>query len=75
MTLIPGFTTIIYDKPIGQKQFRFPRSKKKRIRIKWQKRPSNYKPIFLEQALVDQRNKTITCTSRMAEKLRRTQSL
>ena len=71
MTPPLGFKIIIHDSPIGQKQFRFPRSKKQRIRIKWQKRPSSYKPTFLEQPLVNKISKSIICTSRMAEELRR----
>lgn len=70
MTLLPGFKIIIYDQPIEQKQLRFPRSKKRRIRAKWRKRPRNWTPIFLEQPLVNHIGKSIICTSRMAEELR-----
>lgn len=66
-----GFQIIIYDKPISQVQNRFPRTKKKRIRKKWAKRPENFKNVFLESMLMDHSTKTIICTSRMAEALRR----
>ena len=31
-------------------QWRFPRSKKKRIRAKWAKRPGNHRPIVMHPA-------------------------
>ena len=68
--MITGFSIIIHDQPIGRKQIRFPKSKKKRIRKKWGKRPWNFKNLFLEQPLVDTINRRIICTSRIAEQLR-----
>lgn len=69
--IMSGFTIIIHDRPIGQKQVRFPKTKKKRIRKKWASRPQNFKPVFLAQPLIDHASKRIICTSRMAEQLRR----
>jgi hypothetical protein len=66
-----GFNIIINDRPIGQRQIRFPRTKKRRIRKKWAKRPQNNEPVFLEKPLIDHSHKTIICTSRMAAQLRR----
>jgi hypothetical protein len=70
MTHLAGFSIVIYDLPVGQKQFRFPKTKKKRIRKKWAKRPENFKNFFMEQPMVDTINRRIICTSRMAEQLR-----
>jgi hypothetical protein len=43
MTKIHGLDIIQSAAAIDYVQFRFPRSKKKRIRIKWSKRPDNHR--------------------------------
>jgi hypothetical protein len=68
---IAGFKIFINNSPIGHKQFRFPRSKKKRIRKKWSKRPQNYKPVYIEGVLMDQVRRVVYCTSAAAEALRK----
>lgn len=71
MTHLSGFSIIIHDRPIGRKQIRFPKTKKKRIRKKWAKRPENFKNLFMEQPMMDTINRRIICTSRIVEQLRR----
>lgn len=50
-------------------QFRFPRSKRKRIRMKWKKRPENFRPSRC--ALVDQRRGNIYCHPAMYAEIKR----
>lgn len=71
MTHLLEYSIIIHDQPIGRKQVRFPKTKRKRIRKKWAKRPQNFKNLFLEQPMMDTINRKIICTSRIAEQLRR----
>ena len=66
-----GYSILIHDHPIGKEQFKFPRSKRFRIRKKWAKRPVNFRPIFMRDALIDHSHKVIICTSRMAASLRK----
>mgnify|MGYP001807316837 CR=1 FL=1 len=68
---VAGYNIIVHDGPIGHVQFRFPRTKRRRIRRKWAKRQANLRPVFLGQPLLDQTNRRIICTSRMAAMLRR----
>lgn len=67
---ITGFKIFINNSPIDHKQFRFPRSRKRRIRKKWSKRLENYKPVYIEGVLMDQARRVIYCTSATVEKLR-----
>lgn len=48
-------------------QFRFPRSKKKRIRAKWAKRPANFRPARRAYLMGDK----LICHPQFAAKLRR----
>jgi len=50
-------------------QFRFPRSKGKRIRMKWRKNPKNFKPS--RHALVDQQRCNIYCHPAIYEQIKR----
>lgn len=50
-------------------QFRFPRSKRKRIRNKWRKRSSNFRPS--RHALVNQRRGHIYCHPTTYEEIKR----
>lgn len=50
-------------------QFRFPRSRKKRIRNKWAKRPENFRPSV---KAVYQMGDTIICHPKMAALIRKT---
>lgn len=59
----------IYGDPSMVEQFRFPRSKGKRIRLKWKKNPKNSRPS--RHALVDQRRGNIYCHPVMCEEIRR----
>lgn len=65
------FHFIINDRPIGQKQVRFPRTKNRRIRRKWGKRRENFQPLFLATPILDKTNNTIICTSAQREMIRR----
>lgn len=65
-----GFSIYINDRPIGRKQIRFPKSKKRRIRKKWTKQPKNFKNVFQGQLLVDHVNRRIIGTSRMIDEMR-----
>lgn len=49
------------------KQFRFPRSKKRRIRKKWAKNPANYKPR--QDVLFDQQRGVIYAHPTIAKQL------
>lgn len=54
------------------RQFRFPRSKKKRIRKKWEKRPENYRRVPWKYAIHDTRSGLMVMHPLMAAELRRT---
>lgn len=71
MNIFSGFSIVIHDRPVGRKQIRFPKTKKRRIRKKWTKRPENFKNLFLEQPLLDTLNRRIICTSRMVDQMHR----
>jgi hypothetical protein len=68
---IAGYKIWIQDRPISQEQFRFPRTKRRRIRRKWEKRPANFRPVFLKTPLLDEARRIIICNARHAEMLRR----
>ncbi len=53
-------------------QYRFPKSKKKRIRVKWAKRPANWRPD-IKRAY--QMGDAIICHPIMAQQIRRQLSL
>ena len=63
-----GGIKIITD-PKMVEQFRFPRSKSKRIKNKWQKKPTNFRPA--KHTLMDQRRGIVYCHPAVAEELRR----
>lgn len=59
----------IYESPAMVSQFRFPISKRARIRKKWRKRPENFRPsdkILIGEAL----GNCLICHPRMAAKIR-----
>jgi hypothetical protein len=58
----------IYETTTMCRQFRFPASKKRRIRNKWAQRPCNWKPITDSGVLVQ--GKTLICHPVYAAKLR-----
>lgn len=58
-----GYQIKIFDHPTGYVQWRFPRTKKRRIRKKWAKRKENLKPEFLKDAMIHEASKSIICTS------------
>lgn len=62
---------IIHDGPIGKEQFRFPRTKNRRIRKKWSARDTCWRNTFLKQPIFDQDRNALICTARMAAQLRR----
>ena len=68
---LAGFDIVIHDKPVGRQQIRFPKSKKKRIRKKWAKRPWNYKPLFLAEPLMYADLRKVICTSKQFEQMKR----
>jgi len=43
--MIPGLPIIVSANACERKQFRFPRTKKRRVRAKWSKRERNFKYI------------------------------
>lgn len=55
--------------PAMTEQYRFPRSKSKRIRLKWKKDKRNYRPA--RHAMVDNRRGVIYCHPSVAEAMRR----
>ena len=61
---------VAFDSPIGQEQFRFPRSKKKRIRNKWAKQQKNFRNTFLKELRFDVVSGTVFGTSAMIAKLK-----
>lgn len=63
-----GGIKIITD-PLMVEQFRFPRSKGKRIKLKWKKRPANFRPA--KHTLMDQQRGLVYCHPAVAEELRR----
>jgi hypothetical protein len=69
--MMSAFSITILDTPVGREQFRFPRTKKWRIRKKWAKRPGNFRNVFLQNPIVDAKNRRIFCTSKMFEQLKK----
>ena len=62
---------VINNRPIGYKQKWKPRTKKRRIQNKWNKRakkPLNFTPIFLNQPMIW--GDKLICTSQQAESIR-----
>lgn len=59
----------VYTNPFLTKQFRFPRSKGKRIRQKWAKRPENFRPS--RDCLIDKQRGAIYCHPVIADELER----
>lgn len=51
------------------KQFRFPKSKKKRIRKKWRKRRENWKMFFWEECIHDKNSNTLYVGSKAYQQL------
>lgn len=58
----------IIESPYLTEQFRFPRSKKKRIRAKWTKRPENHRPNITSGMLMP--NGDLVCHPELAAMIR-----
>mgnify|MGYP003403368713 CR=1 FL=1 len=70
MQFLVGYQVIVHDQPTGTKQVRFPKTKGRRIRKKWAKRPQNFKHTYLEQPLIDESRRAIICTTHMLKQLK-----
>ena len=67
--LLPGLRIVSSHYMADRVQFRFPRSKKRRIRRKWAKRPENYKTVPWDKAWLI--GGTVYMHPIMVEKLKR----
>lgn len=67
---LAGYRIVTNDLPINQIQNRFSRSKRRRIRKKWRKKPENWKPVFIKGFLVIPQQRVAICTTETARELK-----
>lgn len=56
-----GYTIVTSDVFTERRQFRFPRTKKRRIRAKWAKRPENWKTVPSPTLYFDEKRSALHC--------------
>lgn len=65
-----GYKVIVSHSLETKEQFRFPISRSRRIRRKWEKRPCNYRLRWNDQIYVNERDRTMILSPRVWEKMK-----